>query len=146
MHSRVDTSVRAEETRPPIESCTLPPIHATHALAQLKEVGELILARAARDGNCFPASCLASVQEISVDEASHPTTASLQRIEAVRTQAIDLVTGEHIGGVAGAVVRRGEQIDFTHTAALQAWRENGKWYADEDVQSLASAFQLKKKL
>ena len=60
----------------------------------------------------------------------------------MRQQAIDLVTGEHIGGVAGAVVRRGEQIDFTHTAALQTWRENGKWYADEDEQSLASAFQF----
>ena len=66
MRTRVDTTVRAKETRPPIESCTLPPIHAAHALAQLKEVGEFILARSARDGNCFPASCLASVQNIGI--------------------------------------------------------------------------------
>ena len=135
----------AGEGRGPIVSHVLPPRDEAQALAELGELG-FFLCEAARNGDCWPLSVLASANKITTQEANAPTQHTDGRVEAAREQAIDLVTSSRIGGVDGNEVRR-QELGLKVTPAASAkqltpWKAVRKWRTTPGDETIASAFQF----
>eukprot|EP00966_Prymnesium_polylepis_P336318 7391522-Prymnesium_polylepis.1 len=135
----------AGEGRDPVASHQLPPRDEGQTLGELKELG-FSLHAAARTGDCWPLSVLASANKITTAEAGAPTPLTDGKVEAARKQGIDLVSAARIGGVDGNEVRRQELgLKVTPAAAakqLAPWKALRKWRTAPGDETLASAFQF----
>ena len=134
-----------QQRREPIASRVLPPRSEADVLAELHEIG-FSLCKAARNGDCWPLSVLASACKITTEEAAAPTRQTDGKVKAVRERGIDLVTASRIGGVDGNEVRRQELgLKVTPSASakkLAPWKALRKWRAAPGDETLASAFQF----
>ena len=123
----------------------LPPRDEAEALTELGELG-FSLHAAARNGDCWPVSVLASANKITTEEAAAPTPLTDGKVLATRKQGIDLVTAARIGGVDGNEVRR-QELGLKVTPAASAkqlapWKALRKWRTAPGDETLASAFQF----
>ena len=115
--------------RPPIQSVQRQPIPIAEVHARLATLS-YSLGDAAPEGDCYPLSVLASVGDITPAEAVEPTAQTIAKVVTTRNAAIDLIVGESIGGIGGAVFPAGEGLPADAgeaEAAMAAWREGGHW-------------------
>ena len=121
----------SEGSRPPIPSQVLPPVPIVVARARLVTQARYTIAAAARDGDCYLTSGLASAGDITPHEALHPTEAVGGQVQTLRTAAIDCVAGDGpIGGIDASVYRTAEHLPADAAAAEAAmlpWRTPGHW-------------------
>ena len=133
---------RAEEGRAPVETHMLPPIAEEEVLRRMGDCG-YTLASAAKNGDCWPLSVLASAGKIL--DALHPSSSTHTEVGLVRGRAVDLITGKRVEDVPSSEIRRQEGLPVTEKAAerkMAEWRVNGKWRTEEAEAGMATGFQF----
>jgi hypothetical protein len=114
------------------QSMVKPPVPATKAHAELRELG-FTMHDAARNGDCFPLSAMAGFEIPDLADVAAPTARTLETVKKARIAAVDLVTGDApIGGIEAAIVRENEDLTDTYTMGcaskfLDAWKTLGHW-------------------
>ena len=133
----------AAKARPPVLSKTRPPIPVDNVNSSLEQLGWKI-GYAAKNGDCAPASVLASSRPTF--DASSPTESSTRLVEEARKGSIAIVAGtKKIGAVPSNVFRSNEALPRTSAAAkalLAPWLELGYWKGDNGRCSAAFLFGI----